>query len=60
MTPETAAAIDRLERSGLVREFEHALRVDVAYSIEFARAAQPRRRRDSASRRASGWSERRC
>jgi len=45
VTQETAAAIERLERSGIVREFERALRLDVAYSIEIARAAQPRRRR---------------
>lgn len=39
MTPETAAAIERLERSGIVREFEHALRLDVGYTVELARAA---------------------
>lgn len=39
VTSETAAAIERLERSGIVREFEHALRVDVGYSVELARAA---------------------
>jgi len=48
VTPETAAAIERLERSGIVREFEHALRVDVGYSVEFARAALRRDRMSAA------------
>jgi len=39
VTPETAAAIERLERSGLVREFERAIRADTGYSVELARAA---------------------
>lgn len=56
MTPETAAAIARLEASGVVAEALAAFRVDHAYAVEMAEAHAQMRR--TSERLRLGWATR--
>ncbi|TDL45120.1 hypothetical protein [Microbacterium oleivorans] len=53
MTPETLAAIDRLEASGLIAEALAAFRVDHVYAVEIADAHALALRRDESARKAN-------